>query len=149
MASIQIVGNLGNDVVLKQVNGSTVAEFTIAEKKKRGGQETTIWFKCSMWKGTQSNLMDYLKKGAQFVVIGELDGQGVSDKGNMYNNVTVYDVRFTNGSTPNRNQNQQNAPQGSQNYQQGNQQGYQQNAPQQQRQAPPRNTIDLEDDVPF
>ena len=157
MASIQIIGKLGNNAEIKNVNNSNVAEFSIAETIGSGTNKKTIWYKCSMWKGANTGLIDYLKKGSEFLVIGELQSQGTGQNGTVYNNVFVYDLKFTGGSTS-RNQ-QQSQPQNN-GYQQNNQQGYQNNQqqprqqqnngynqqPRQQQAAP---ASDLDDGLPF
>lgn len=159
MASIQIIGKLGKNVEIKQVGQNKVAEFSIAETVGSGQNKKTIWYNCSMWKGTNTQLMDYLNKGAEFLIIGELNAQNVGNNGTVYNNVLVHDLKFTGGST-NRNQAQQPQAQ-QQSSPQGNQQGYQQNGSYGQQQAPQgqrqpaqglnqrANAPDLDDDLPF
>lgn len=146
MASIQIIGKLGKNVEIKTVGQNKVAEFSIAETVGSGQNKKTIWYNCSMWKGTNTALMDYLNKGAEFLVIGELNNQNVGNNGTVYNNVLVHDLKFTGGST-NRSQGQ--SQQNQQAPQQGGSYGQPQQAPRQPQTQRPVRQDDLDDDLPF
>jgi single-strand DNA-binding protein len=64
-------GNLGRDAVLKHVNETTVAEFSVACKAGWGDRATTTWVNCSYWGKRGEAVSPYLKKGQQVVVSGE------------------------------------------------------------------------------
>ena len=65
-------GNLGRDVDVRQVSGTTVANFTIGCKSGFGDKATTVWLDCALWgKQAESKLIDYLKKGQKVSVVGE------------------------------------------------------------------------------
>lgn len=66
-------GNLGKDAQVRQVGGSTVANFSVAVKSGYGDKEQTNWVDCALWgKLAESRLVDYLTKGQGVMVSGEL-----------------------------------------------------------------------------
>lgn len=151
MTTVTILGKLGKDVELKDINGTALAKFSVAQNVGFGDKKTTNWFEVSIW-GAQakSNFVDYLKKGQMVQVVGELSTR-------EYNGKTYMEVRSYNcnlaGGQPQSNQNNQGNSQQSQQpraqqsnsgYGQQNQ-GYQQNN-QNQNHA---NNNDLDDDLPF
>lgn len=128
MATVTIFGNLGKDVELKDVNGKTVASFSVADKSGFGDNKQTNWYSVSIWDGlAKTAFVDYLKKGQQVMVTGELSTREYNGK--TYLEVKrVYDIKLCGGQ-----QQQQSSPQ--------QQQGY---APQPKPQVEP-----LGDDLPF
>ena len=68
-----IVGNLGGDAELKDNNGTPFLNFSIADNVGYGDKAKTQWVRCTIWgKRAESSLKDYLKKGQQVVVRGEV-----------------------------------------------------------------------------
>ena len=146
MTTVTILGKLGKDVELKDINGTALAKFSVAQNVGFGDKKTTNWFEVSIW-GAQakSNFVDYLKKGQMVQVVGELSTR-------EYNGKTYMEVRSYNcnlaGGQPQANQNNQGnnqqAQQNNSGYGQQNQ-GYQQNNQNQNH----RNNNDLDSDLPF
>lgn len=69
-------GNLGQDCRKNEVNGTSVCNFSVAVKSGFGQYEQTLWLDCSLWgKAAESKLPDYLVKGQQVAVSGELSTQ--------------------------------------------------------------------------
>lgn len=129
MATVTIIGNLGKDVELKDINGKTVASFSVADKSGYGDNKQTNWYSVSIWDGlAKTGFVDYLKKGQQVMVTGELSTREYNGK--TYLEVKrVYDIKLCGG--------QQQAEQ-------------QQAAPQQQGYAKPKpQAAPLSDDLPF
>lgn len=68
MFKVEIIGNLGADAVLQNVNGKEFITFRVAHTDKYTNQTTgevteqTIWASCLM-NGRQEALSPYLKKG--------------------------------------------------------------------------------------
>ena len=67
MIKLQIVGNLGKDCIVNDVNGKKVINFSVAHterfKDSQGGQqERTTWVECAYWTD-KTAVADYLKKG--------------------------------------------------------------------------------------
>ncbi len=93
IAQITVSGNIGADPEIKDVNGTKVANFSIAVNenyKNKSGEkvENTHWFRVEAWdggngKGLVSNIIEpYIKKGSTVYVQGfptqetyEKDGQ--------------------------------------------------------------------------
>lgn len=134
MTTVTILGKLGGDVELKDVNGTALAKFSVAQNVGFGDKKSTNWFSVSIWGGqAKSNFVDYLKKGQMVQVVGELSTR-------EYNGKTYMEVRSYSCNLAGSPQGgQQQAPQ---------QQGYAQPNPQAQPTAG-GGTSDLEDDLPF
>lgn len=66
-------GNLGRDCKTNNVGGTAVCNFPVAVKSGYGDKEQTLWLDCALWgKKAESRLPEYLLKGQQVVVTGEL-----------------------------------------------------------------------------
>ena len=136
MTTVTILGKLGGDVELKDVNGTALAKFSVAQNVGFGDKKSTNWFNVSIWGGqAKSNFVDYLKKGQMVQVVGELSTR-------EYNGKTYMEVRSYSCNLAGSPQGgQQQAPQ---------QQGYAQPKPQAQpKPTAGGGTSDLEDDLPF
>lgn len=70
-------GNLGRDAEVKHLpSGSTVCEFSVAVKSGFGENAKTTWVRCALFgKRAEGGLPQYLVKGAQVAVSGELELQ--------------------------------------------------------------------------
>ena len=139
MNLLAFTGNLGKDAEVKYLaNGTPVCEFSVAMKSGYGDKEKTNWVRCALFgKRAEGQLPQYLLRGAQVAVTGELELQeweGQNGKGAALS-VRVESIDLIGGKPQTQNnQSQQQAPQQSQ-YQGGQQQGGgygQQQAPQQQ-----------------
>ena len=132
MTTVTILGKLGSDVELKDINGTALAKFSVAQNVGFGDKKSTNWFSVSIWGGqAKSNFVDYLKKGQMVQVVGELSTREYNGK--TYMEVRSYSCNLA-GSP-------QQAPQ---------QQGYAQPKPQAQpKQTAGGGTSDLDDDLPF
>lgn len=74
-----VVGNLGSDPEMRQVNNTNVTSFSLAVNEtwsdSRTGErrEKTTWYRVSAW-GRQGEIVNqYLSKGRQVMVIGTVD----------------------------------------------------------------------------
>lgn len=77
MIKLQVIGNLGKDAVLNNVNGKNVINFTVAHterfKDAQGNQkDRTTWVDCAYWTD-RTGIAPYLKKGTQVYVEGTPD----------------------------------------------------------------------------
>ncbi|MBV7334688.1 single-stranded DNA-binding protein [Chloroflexi bacterium TSY] len=76
---ITLVGNLGNDPEMRYTpSGVPVASFRLAVNKSwttQDGQrqDKTTWFRITTWRKTAEIVSQYLTKGRQVLVIGEVD----------------------------------------------------------------------------
>lgn len=79
MIKTQVIGHLGKDAVVNNVNGKTVINFSVAHTEKfkdvNGNQkEKTTWVDCSNWT-EKTAIAPYLKKGTQVFVEGTPDSK--------------------------------------------------------------------------
>ncbi|NOQ65457.1 MAG: single-stranded DNA-binding protein [Methyloprofundus sp.] len=137
-------GTVGRDAEVRNTpSGQTVLNVTVANNIGFGDRQKTLWIRVAVWgKRAEGQLQNYLKKGQQVFVSGELSqseyqAQDGTTKTSLELNANVIDLVGK--------RNEQQAPQ---------QQGYQQPAQQQQpaaapaQQSYPQNN-DGYDDVPF
>lgn len=69
-------GNLGQDCRTNEVNGTAVVNFSVAVKSGFGDKKQTLWIDCAQWgKAAEGKLPEYLVKGQQVAVSGELSTQ--------------------------------------------------------------------------
>lgn len=74
MIRMSVIGHLGKDAVLNQVNGKSVMNFTMAHSEKikdANGTlvDKTVWVDCSYWT-ERTGVHPYLKKGIQIYAEG-------------------------------------------------------------------------------
>lgn len=77
MIKLQVIGNLGKDAQVNNVNGKSVINFNVAHterfKDAQGNQkERTTWVDCAYWTERVA-VAPYLKKGTQVYVEGVPD----------------------------------------------------------------------------
>lgn len=133
MNVLSLTGNLGNDCRVNQVSGTTVCNFSVAMKAGFGDKAQTIWVDCALWgKQAESRLPEFLKKGQQVAVTGELSTR--EHEGKTYLQVRCNSVDLVGG----KQEGSGNAQPAAQN-----------NQPAQQQQSSPNNNFDGEDQIPF
>jgi len=77
MIKLMLIGNLGKDCVVNNVNGKTVINFNVAHTEKfrdaQGNQkDRTIWVDCAYWTD-KTGITPYLTKGKTVYVEGSPD----------------------------------------------------------------------------
>lgn len=83
---IILVGNLGKDPELRYTpQGTPVCSFTMATNEKRKGasgemQDTTTWFRVTLWNKQAENASKYLTKGRPVYIEGRLRTEEWTDK---------------------------------------------------------------------
>ena len=87
MIKLQIVGNLGKDCIVKEVNGKNVINFSVAHTEKfkdaQGNQkERTTWVECAYWTD-RTAVAPYLKKGQLVYAEGSPEADGYMNKDNQ------------------------------------------------------------------
>lgn len=75
MIKLQVIGNLGKDCIVNNVNGKNVINFSVAHTEKfkdaQGNQkDKTIWVECAWWT-ERTGIAPYLKKGTQVYAEGQ------------------------------------------------------------------------------
>lgn len=99
-----IVGNVGGDPVLKYTSdGVAVIDFSIAVNRYKGKDKEpqTMWYKATAWRGLAELLIQYVKKGSQIYLEGELTPRIYADKKTgelrISNDFTIKDFQFIGG----------------------------------------------------
>ena len=87
MIKLQIVGNLGKDCIVKEINGKNVINFSVAHTEKfkdsTGAQrERTTWVECAYWTD-RTAVAPYLKKGQLVFAEGSPEAEGYMNKENQ------------------------------------------------------------------
>lgn len=78
MIKLQVIGNLGRDCTVNNVNGRTVINFSVAHTERYRDSTTgefkpkTIWVECAYWTD-KTAIVPYLKKGTQVYAEGTPD----------------------------------------------------------------------------
>lgn len=97
MNQINIIGNVGNDPELRDVNGTAVTRVSVATterwKDKNGEkQENTTWHNCEFWGKTAEIICQYVAKGSKLRVTGLQEHRKKDDK--YYASIKVRDFEF-------------------------------------------------------
>ncbi|MGH2564009.1 MAG: single-stranded DNA-binding protein [Ginsengibacter sp.] len=87
MIKLQIVGNLGKDCIVKEINGKNVINFSVAHterfKDSTGApKERTTWVECAYWTD-RTAIAPYLKKGQMVYAEGAPEADGYMNKDNQ------------------------------------------------------------------
>lgn len=83
---IMIIGNVGRDPELKYLNnGVAVCDFSVATNKRfttsNGEQrDETTWFRVTCWRQLAETVKQYVTRGKQVMVIGEVKVNAYLDK---------------------------------------------------------------------
>ena len=79
--NVTIIGRLGRDGEGKQAGGVSLFEFSVADDVGYGDKKTTNWWRCALWgKQAEGKITDFLKKGQQVAVMGEITLREWEDK---------------------------------------------------------------------
>lgn len=84
MIKLQIIGNLGKDCIVKEVNGKNVINFSVAHteryKDSQGNQkERTTWVECAYWTD-KTAVAPYLTKGKTVYAEGTPEADAYTNK---------------------------------------------------------------------
>lgn len=145
MNQVTLIGRLTKDSELKYTqSGTAVARFTIASNKKKKDSEEVSFFDIVAWGKLAENLNNYLTKGKQVALCGELRQNRWEQDGQKRSKIEV--IAYTIQLLGN---NQHPAGQQQQGFQQP--QGFQQQGFQQPQQQPMNSdgTPDFQDDFPW
>lgn len=77
MIKLNVIGHIGNDALVNNVNGKLVINFNVAHSEKYKNNEgvqvnRTTWVNCAYWT-ERTGIAPYLKKGTQIYVEGQPD----------------------------------------------------------------------------
>lgn len=84
MIKLQIIGNLGKDCIVKEINGKHVINFSVAHterfKDSQGNQkERTTWVECAYWTD-RTAIAPYLTKGTSVYAEGSPEADPYTNK---------------------------------------------------------------------
>lgn len=84
MIKLQVIGNLGKDCIVKEVNGRNVINFSVAHteryKDSQGNQkERTTWVECAYWTD-RTAVAQYLTKGRTVYAEGAPEADAYTNK---------------------------------------------------------------------
>lgn len=84
MIKLQIIGHLGKDAIVKEVNGKNVINFSVAHTDKfkdaQGVQkERTTWVECAYWTD-RTAVGQYLLKGTQVYAEGTPEAEAYTNR---------------------------------------------------------------------
>ncbi len=87
MVKLQIIGHLGKDCIVKEVNGKNVINFSVAHSEKfkdASGtpRERTTWVECAFWTD-RTAIAPYLLKGQLVFAEGTPEADGYLNKENQ------------------------------------------------------------------
>ena len=87
MIKLQIVGNLGKDCIVKEINGKNVINFSVAHTEKfkdaQGNlKERTTWVECAYWTD-RTAVAQYLKRGKMVYAEGSPEADAYTNKENQ------------------------------------------------------------------
>ena len=90
MNNFNFTGNLGRDCNVNNVGGTAVCNFVVAVKSGYGEKEQTLWIDCALWgKQAESRLTEYLLKGQQVAIGGELGSREYDKDGQTKTALTL------------------------------------------------------------
>jgi len=87
MIRISVIGRLGQDATVNNVNGKNVINFSVAYSEKFKNQQgdnvdKTTWVSCAYWT-EKLNIANFLKKGTMVYVEGKPEAKSYTSKTNQ------------------------------------------------------------------
>ncbi len=84
MIKLQVIGNLGKDCIVKEINGKSVINFSVAHSERfkdaQGNQkERTTWVECAYWTD-RTAVAQYLTKGRTVFAEGSPEADAYTNK---------------------------------------------------------------------
>lgn len=102
-----IIGNVGRDPELRYTqSGVAVCSFSVAvteswtDKQSNEKREKTNWYKVSAWKQLAEISNQYVRKGMQIMVVGNVEARGYTNNNNepaASLELTARDIQFLGG----------------------------------------------------
>ena len=117
MIKLQIIGHIGKDCLMKEVNGRNVINFSVAHTEKyknREGvsMESTTWVECSYWTD-KTAIAQYLTKGVQVYAEGKPSADAFTTNNNEAKatlRMNVTSIQLLGGQRNDNNNNNNSAP---------------------------------------
>lgn len=74
MQTVTLIGRMGTDVEMRSTSsGTTILNFSFAVSRKKGKEETTTWYKITLFDNEFVGMIPHLKKGTQLIINGDLN----------------------------------------------------------------------------
>jgi single-strand DNA-binding protein len=151
MIKLQVIGNLGKDCIVKEINGKNVINFSVAHSERykdaQGNQkERTTWVECAYWTD-RTAVAQYLTKGKTVYAEGTPEADAYTNKdGNVSGTLRmrVQNIQLLGGNAGDT----QGAASGTNNYSSANTNTVVAQRPVSQAPAPAAMS-DAADDLPF
>ncbi len=108
MNKIMLIGNLGKDAETRYTpSGKQVHSFSMATNRRWTSadgqtQEKKVWFRVTLWGDRWGKLIQYLVKGKQVFVEGEIGLNTYEDREGKFHSaleVTAYNVKLLGGAS--------------------------------------------------
>ena len=155
MIKLQVIGNLGKDCIVKEVNGTNVINFSVAHseryKDNQGNQkERTTWVECAYW-SEKTAVAQYLTKGTKVYAEGTPEADAYTNKENQPAatlRMRVSNIQLLGGGDAQPNQ-MQNAGGGNANSGGSSNVPYSNNTTVQSQTPAASSTANVADDLPF
>ena len=95
-------GRIGKDAETRHTqSGAAVASFSVAVDIGYGDKKETLWLDCSIWgKRAEGGLIQYLVKGAQVAITGDLSAREYNGKTYLQVRVDEIDLMGKGASKP-------------------------------------------------
>ena len=78
--NVAFTGRLGRDPELNTVGDYKVLNLAVANNTGFGDKKVTNWFNCAMWGARGEKIAQYLSKGSEVFITGELTLRKYTDK---------------------------------------------------------------------
>jgi single-strand DNA-binding protein len=111
MIKLQVIGHLGKDCIVKEVNGKNVINFSVAHSEKfkdstGAPRERTVWVECAYWTD-RTAIAPYLLKGQLVYAEGSPEADGYLNKENQPSatlRMRVRDIQLLGGRSDSQSQ---------------------------------------------
>lgn len=142
MQVLMIAGNVGNVKDVKDVGDSRVLNFSLAVnngKDRDGDEREATWYECAVWGKRADALAPYIEKGTKLAITGRPSARCYEDK--AYLGITVNELTFMGSSGSSKPKEQERS------YDDDYSQGF--STGRSNRPSGPKESYDLNDDIPF
>lgn len=110
MNSFNAIGRVGKDAVTRFTQGGDpVAGWSLAVDSGYGDKKQTLWLDCSLWGKRAEKVAEYITKGSQLGVTGELGSR--EHDGKTYLTLRVGEVTLIGGRQESQGGTRSSAPQ--------------------------------------
>lgn len=80
MNSVNILGRASKDPIIREFNGGSVANFSLAVDAFRKGQKETDFFEVKAFDNVAKTIQEHVQKGRQLAVSGRLEVEKWNDQ---------------------------------------------------------------------